>query len=345
MLETIADALHLERAALVVRSADEREYLPVARVGRVRFDPFPVDHPPAGGPWSAVLPVATERYAVGLLLLALPDGAALAPSDEHRALRMADGLARVYTHGRLRSDLARTSALLARTDRLTALGTLAAGVVHEIRNPLVSVRTFLQLLPERIDDLAFRSEFRELALSEVERICELINDLLGFARPHATEREPVDLSAIVGQTLRLLEPDLRRQRIVVDLQSDGDLGPVVADDGQVRQVVLNLIANAVDACAGPGDVVVRVHRGREHERNWAILSVGDSGPGIAPADAARLFDPFFTTKPHGSGLGLYIVQQIVTEHGGQIRTEQRDGGGAQFSIFFPLPAERRDGRG
>jgi signal transduction histidine kinase len=344
MLETITDALHLDRAALAVRTPGESSYAIVAHVGRPRPRPFAADAPPSDGPWSAVVPVALDGDPIGLLLLALPGGAALTATDQHRARGCAEGLARIHAHGRLRADLARTTALLARTDRLTALGTLAAGVVHEIRNPLVSVRTFLQLLPERIDDPAFRTEFRELALSEVERICELINDLLGFARPQVAAREPVDLGAVVTQTLRLLDPDLRRQRIAVDLRTDPTLGPVLADDGQVRQVILNLIANAVDACGGPGEVSVHVLGVRDTERDWAVLRVGDSGPGIAPADAARLFDAFFTTKPHGSGLGLSIVQQIVTEHGGQIRTEQRVGGGAQFSIFFPLPAERPDGR-
>ena len=337
MLEILAAALHLERAALLLQPPEGGDYAPVATVGRA---PEHADR----GRWSAIMAIGVPPQQVGLLLLALPDGAPLSATATRQAESVAEGLARIRTHARLQADLTRTTALLARTDRLAGLGTLAAGVVHEIRNPLVSVRTFLQLLPERLDDLQFRTEFRELALAEIERICELINDLLGFARSNATERVPVDLNLILQQTVRLLEPELRRQRIVVATTLAADLAPILADDGQIRQVAMNLIANAAEACDGPGEVLVQTARVCADGRDRAMLAVGDSGPGIAPGAAERLFEPFFTTKPEGSGLGLYIVRQIVTEHGGQIRTEQRPGGGALFSVFFPLPAERRDGR-
>ena len=151
MLDTIADALQLERAAWFVRGPDDPHYQPVAVVGSPRPEAFPVGDAPGAGPWSSVLPVQVAGQPLGMLLLALPDGAPLSPLLEQRAKRLADGLGRLDGHGRMQAELARTGTLLARTDRLSGLGTLAAGVVHEIRNPLVSVRTFLQLLPERRD--------------------------------------------------------------------------------------------------------------------------------------------------------------------------------------------------
>lgn len=344
MLETIAESLHLERAALLTKTADGQRYVPLATVGTRPPVGMAVGSAPPDGPWSAILPVPPEEGAQGLLLLGAAGGKPLGAAAQQRAASLAVGLGRMCGHRALQADLARSRDLLARTDRLSGLGTLAAGVAHEIRNPLVSVRTFLQLLPERADDLHFRTEFRELALAEIERICELINDLLGFARPHVADRTAVDLNDLLDQTLRLLAPDLRRQVVAVVRTQDLALASIDAAEGQVRQVLINLIANGVEACGGPGELFVETRQVDEDGRAWAVVTVADTGPGIPESDVPQLFDPFFTTKPNGSGLGLYIVRQIISEHGGQIRIEPREGGGARFSIYFPLPAERRDGR-
>lgn len=345
LLQTLTTALAIDRAALLLPVSPDGRLVPVATVGRVHLTEVHPGHPPGDGPWSAILPVPLEPHGAGLLLLARGAGAPLSVSDESQAMRVADAVARLADHGRVQADLARARTLLARADRLAGIGTLSAGLAHEIRNPLVSVRTFLQLLPERYDDVEFRTGFRELALSEVERICDLITDLLGFAKPRVSESEPVDVNAVVTQTVRLLEPELRRQGVDVAVAVDDELPPVVGDDGQVRQVAMNLIANAIEACNGSGMIEVSTRRQEHDGRGWAVFAVADTGPGIHESHAPHLFDPFFTTKPEGNGLGLYIVRQIVTEHGGQIRTAQRDGGGTLFEIHFPLPAERRDGGG
>ncbi len=235
---------------------------------------------------------------------------------------------------------AHTRELLARADRLAALGTLAAGIAHEVRNPLVSVRTFIELLPERFDDEEFRTAFRQLALGEIERICALLSDLLAFARPTAAAVEPIALDGVVVQTARLLDPEARKRGVSLEVADAGDAPPVLADEGRLKQVVMNLILNAIEACDERGAVRVAIAaaRGGTH----GMVEVADTGPGIAPDLAPHVFDPFVTTKDTGSGLGLWIARRIVTEHGGDLRARPRPHGGTVFTMTLPAATAARD---
>jgi polar amino acid transport system substrate-binding protein len=232
---------------------------------------------------------------------------------------------------------------LERADRLAAIGTLAAGLVHDIRNPLVSVRTFIQLLPERLEDEEFRTKFRELALGEIDRICSLINDLLSFSRPVAPEREPTDLAEVADQMVRLLEPEARKCEVGLTSRPDAQPIRTVADAGQVRQVLMNVVLNALEACQAGGDVCVGTRRERNGDGDWAVLEIEDTGRGLGDIDRERMFDAFYTTKSLGSGLGLFIAGRIVADHGGCIDASPRNGGGTIFRIRLPACAEYGDG--
>jgi len=231
---------------------------------------------------------------------------------------------------------------LERADRLAAIGTLAAGLVHDIRNPLVSVRTFIQLLPERLHDEEFRTNFRELALGEIDRICALINDLLSFSRPAPPDREPTDLTEVAEQMVRLLEAEARKCEIQLTSRTNG--GPIrtVADGGQVRQVLMNVVLNALEACPPGGRVRVTTHRECTGDGTWAVLEVEDTGRGLSDVDRERMFEPFYTTKSLGSGLGLFIAHRIVGDHGGTIEAGPCHEGGTVFRIRLPACAERED---
>jgi signal transduction histidine kinase len=231
---------------------------------------------------------------------------------------------------------------LERADRLAAIGTLAAGLVHDIRNPLVSVRTFIQLLPERLEDEEFRTKFRELALGEIDRICALINDLLSFSRPVAPEREPTDLAEVAEQMVRLLEPEARKSEVVLTSRSDATPIRTVADAGQVRQVLMNVVLNALEACQPGGQVHVGTRREQDGDGTWSVLEVDDTGRGLGDIDRERMFDAFYTTKSLGSGLGLFIAGRIVADHGGRIEAAPRDGGGTILTIRLPACAEHVD---
>jgi signal transduction histidine kinase len=328
----LARALDLDRAALLLEAAPRGELEPVA----VHDVEGLAAVAPAGAGCGRGAPSSPSARRAGRSASSCSTGApAPAPPGRRRA-RHADrrGRGALVEQGRA-ADLRRTRALLARADRLSALGTLAAGVAHEIRNPLVSVRTFIQLLPERLADEEFRTGFRDLALGEIERICGLINDLLAFARPAPTEREPTDLNEVVGQIVRLLEAEARRRDVAVACRIDEQLPLVVADDAQVKQVLMNVVLNAIQACQAGGSVEISTRIAERNGAQWGVVAVADSGPGIAPEHVEQIFDPFFTTKAGGSGLGLFIAREIVAAHEGVIEAAPRPGGGSEFSIQLP----------
>jgi signal transduction histidine kinase len=339
LIELLARGLALERAALLVDRAGA--LVPVATWGAVRLSSMrrAGDAPP-DGPWSATLPVSAGGRTLGLALLATPGARPLAPSARALATRLLAGVAEMLASRALDHDTARSHELLARADRLAVLGTLAAGIAHEIRNPLVSVRTFIELLPERLHDEEFRTEFRQLTLAEIERICALLDDLLALTRPAPARLEPSDLNALALQTVRLLEPEARKRRVSLRIGLAGDVPPILVDEGRVKQVLMNLILNGIEACSERGtvDVVTSVPA----PGAWSVLEVADDGAGIPDELVAHVFDPFVTSKDTGSGLGLYIAHRIVTEHGGAIRTHPRPGGGTLFSITLPTVAAARD---
>jgi len=324
-------ALDLERVLFLIEDPTGRSLRCVGGHGPVPTAPIPVGAVPPGGPWSASLPVESGGRVAGQLLLARAGEQPLDARDYALARQLADGAGAILESAGLAADLEHARVLLQRADRLSALGTLAAGVAHEIRNPLVSVRTFIQLLPERVDDEEFRTSFRELALKEIERICELISDLLAFSRPTPADREPADLNEIVTQIVRLLEPEARKRDVAMTMTLAARVPVVVVHEAQVKQVLMNVVLNAIQACPGHGSIDVRTLADGE---GAATVEVADTGIGITPDQCEHIFDPFFTTKENGSGLGLYIASRIVAEHGGSIAVTARPEGGTIFRITF-----------
>jgi signal transduction histidine kinase len=240
---------------------------------------------------------------------------------------------------RVGADLDRCQRLLAQSDRLSAIGMLAASIAHEIRNPLVSVRTFAQLLPERLHDEEFCTSFRELALAEIDRISLLVNDLLAFARPAAPEIHAADINDILDQIRRLVDGEAKKRGIELRGALDESLPAVAVEEARVKQVFLNVVLNALHACNAGGAVTLATRAVTRGTRSYFQVEVRDSGPGIPAEDLARIFDPFFTTKAGGSGLGLFIARSIVQDHGGFIDVESTSGAGAAFFVNFPLRPE------
>jgi signal transduction histidine kinase len=338
LLELLVRALGLERAAFLV---DQGGILtPAATWGAVRPTPTRADAARSDGPWSARLPITCDGRPLGVALLARRGGRALAPAERGLAARLLDGVGRLLASASPDHEAARVGELLARAERLAVLGTLAAGIAHEIRNPLVSVRTFIELLPERLHDEEFRTEFRRLTLAEIERICDLLNDLLAFTRPAPAELEACDLNALAMQTVRLLEPEARKRRVTLRLALAHHPPSVLVDEGRMKQVLINLVLNGIEACdaCGAVDVVTSSPTGDA----WTVLDVADDGAGIPPDLANHVFDPFVTTKDGGSGLGLYVAHRIIGEHGGAIRVQPRPEGGTVFSVTLPAVAAARD---
>ena len=234
-----------------------------------------------------------------------------------------------------------------RTDRLASLGTLSAGMAHEIKNTLVTIKTFTQLLPERFDDAEFREVFSSLVGHEVTRIDSIVNQLLKFARPVKPSLVPAHLHTILQQTLRLSQQQMKQKGISVqeDLSAGSDL--IMGDADLLTQAFINFYLNAVDAMESGGWITIHtetVKRPSAERDLWGEpamtpvirLSIQDTGQGIKPEDIARIFDPFFSTKANGTGLGLSVSYNIIQEHNGTIEVESTPGHGTTFYLTFPL---------
>ncbi len=235
-----------------------------------------------------------------------------------------------------------------RTDRLASIGTLSAGMAHEIKNPLVTIKTFTQLLPERYEDRDFRETFSSLIGQEVVRIDSIVNQLLKFSRPAKPNLSPTHLHEVLDNSLKLVHQQLRQKGITLERSFAAPQDMVHADPDQLSQAFINFFLNAIESMGGEGRLAVSTDLARadsyyspnlwrERNGNGHIrVTIRDSGQGISPEHLARIFDPFFTTKSHGTGLGLSVAHGIIQEHGGMIDVESEIQKGTTFYIFFPL---------
>jgi len=234
-------------------------------------------------------------------------------------------------------ELKQSQDLIRRADRLSSLGMLTAGLAHEIRNPLVAIRTFTQLLPERYQDPEFRNSFQAVALKEVDRICGLVNDLLNFARPSTPNVSAEDINEIVEGIVRILETEAREKEVQIYRRLASSLPKIFIDKEQIKQVSMNVILNALQSIEGRGVVEVSTRLfTRNHSEQYIQIEIRDSGAGIPGGDLENIFNPFFTTKKDGGGLGLSISHQIVQEHGGYIVVESKVGKGTTFFLNLPV---------
>jgi signal transduction histidine kinase len=229
-----------------------------------------------------------------------------------------------------------------RKNRLIELGTIAAGVAHEIRNPLASIKTFAQLMPERMDDPEFKNEFSKLVLKDVDRITKVIESMLAFARPAQVNIKEQPANDLIEEAILLVQPRLKGKRIELSREFHGN--PIVnVDKHQILQVLVNLLSNAADASHDQGKIRVAtgvnqrdINGDGNRNQRFTVIEVSDNGSGIPPAVRNRLFDPFFTTKKEGTGLGLSISQKIVRDHGGAITVSSVEGKGTSFQVNLPL---------
>lgn len=233
------------------------------------------------------------------------------------------------------SDIKRLQEKVRRTERLAALGELAAGVAHEVRNPLSSVRGFAHYLKHVLQDRPQEREYADIMIKEVDRINNVMTNLLSFARPAEPRPEPTDLPGLLDHTVRLAAEDARLKKVEIRVSASPGLEDVRLDGGQITQVMLNLVLNALQAVEEGGHIAVEAYR---TDRGRLRLTVEDDGPGIASDQAAKIFQPFYTTREKGTGLGLAIVHNIVENHGGEIRVvSPLPGGGRGSRMVIDLP--------
>ena len=223
------------------------------------------------------------------------------------------------------------------SEKLAAIGSLAAGVAHEIRNPLSSIRGFSQFLAQSQSVQPQEKEYAEIMVKEVDRIDSVVNDLLTFARPLEPERGLADVAELIKHTVRLIEADARTREIVIHTNIDPELRERPLDANQVTQALLNLMLNALHEIDAQGEIEVGARMNESENRLY--IWVEDDGPGITSDERKKIFDPFYTTREKGTGLGLAIVHKIVENHGGEILVEsplpEKDRG-SRFTMTIPI---------
>ena len=233
---------------------------------------------------------------------------------------------------------------LRRSDRLAALGSLAAGLAHEIKNPLTSVLTFSRHVERRFDDPHFRERFQRVVPRELERINGILERLLELARPAPATFTRIPLAPLVDRAVDLFTDKIETQQVQVTRDYARDLPPVAVDEESVYRAVINVVGNALEAMPAGGRLGLRVawvapaegFRSPRPASRQIVLEVSDTGAGILAEDADRLFNPFFTTKERGTGLGLAVTHKIIEDHGGLIDFHSVPGVGTTFRIVLPL---------
>ncbi len=235
------------------------------------------------------------------------------------------------------ADLRKTEAQLVRSEKLAALGQLAAGIAHEIRNPLTSINILIHSLRERLTSQTSQQEDLKVIEEEIHRINEILDQFLRFAKPAHPFLEKSDALPILEEILQLLRPQIEKQHIVVERNLHA-LPLIIMDREQIKQAMLNLLLNAIQAMPEGGRLTLS---GRiSEDGQWVKISMLDSGMGISSEDIDKLFDPFFSTKEGGVGLGLSITHRIIDQHHGKIEVESTPGEGTLFTIWLPIHDER-----
>ncbi len=232
---------------------------------------------------------------------------------------------------------------IGRYKQLASVGMHSAGMAHEIKNPLVALKTFAELLPTRYDDPEFRNTFSKLALHQIRRIDGIVNDLLDYAKPKKPVLLPGKLLHLLDEALDMLAPQMQEKKVRLERLDVKEIPDVLMDAEQMRRVFLNILLNALEAMPDGGVLTVTsAHKSSRAAGEIAELCVADTGPGISEEDMDRIFEPFYTTKKKGSGLGLAISKRIVEDHGGLIRFTSR-AEGTHCVIELPCWQEQTSG--
>jgi signal transduction histidine kinase len=308
--------------------------------GRGRRDLKPIVELCRTNGWEVVAPLVTGSTLVGMVGIGQRrDLQAFTTGDLDLLGGVVAQASVAFENARLYEELRRSRDIINRAGRLSALGTLAAGIAHEIRNPLVSIQTFFQLAPQRLDDEEFMTSFLALAETEVQRISSLISELLTFAKSPASTVSKSDLGDIIDRAMTLLAPQARKQHVELVRIASEHLPPVLADPDQILQVLINIVLNGLQATPNGGKVTVLTRVIDYESGSYCQVEIRDTGAGIPEEIREAIFNPFFTTKDKGTGLGLPIAHRIIAESGGFITVESVEGEGSRFFVNLPLAAE------
>jgi signal transduction histidine kinase len=303
----------------------------------------------AGAAWLALLALMfwTGGIVIGRPLAQMEHSMQAAGIEADRArrhdldalaLRIHDSLWGLIRAQRQREeDIARH---MVRAEQLASLGQMAAGLTHEIKNPLAGVSAALELLRDENDESDPAREIYDQMLAELRRVTGTVESLLRLGKPQPPQRAEVDLGRVAREVTSLFGARLRRQGVTLETEIADSVPPLQLDAGLMVQLLMNLLTNAMQASDRGGTIKVLI--APFPRRDGVVMAVSDSGRGIAPEDLERIFDPFFTTKEEGTGLGLPICRQIVEQHGGTMQIESERGRGTRVMVVLPDLAAAAD---
>ena len=281
------------------------------------------------------IPLMTRDELIGIINLGYKrSGEMYSHEDLDLLTHFATQASVALENARLYQDMQQTHMLMRRTDRLASLGSLTAGLAHEIRNPLSTIKTFLDLFPQRYREKEFRGDFLKLTSSELDRITTLVSDLLDFARPTKPNVKKRDVNEVLEEVIHLVTVEAVKQDITIDTNLQ-EIPQATLDEDQMKQVFLNLFLNSIEAISNHGKISVTSRSIQKEGVEYVQVEIVDTGKGIPKKILDSIFDPFVTTKKQGIGLGLSISHQIVQEHHGTITVESRAKKGTTFFVNIP----------
>jgi signal transduction histidine kinase len=223
-------------------------------------------------------------------------------------------------------------------ERLSALGKTASAIAHELKTPLTSLQAYAEKLSSKLDDKTFLNNFRDIILSEVKRLNNLINNLLRFSKKEDLNIQKVKINDTINHVISILDEKVNKKNIKIEFANENDI-EIECDKDKIVQVFLNIINNAVEAVDARGSIIINKKYKDEYSNNNIIIEIIDNGKGILSEHLPKLFEPFFSTKAKGTGLGLAICDKLIKMHNGVIKVESKEGEGSKFIIVLPIKHE------
>ncbi|MBN1850716.1 MAG: GAF domain-containing protein, partial [Deltaproteobacteria bacterium] len=330
-----------------VLNTGQPEYIPDVESSSLKQDNIIFSY---GGPKSVyVVPLIARSRVIGVLATDATDEDGI-PEETRQLIgifvpQISIAIENARLHQKLQtqmSELKKTHAFLNQNEKISLMGTLAAKLAHEIKNPMTAIETFIQMLPYQFDDKDFKGSFYHLVLEETRRAKGLISDLLHLVKPKESRFERADLHDLIDKMVLFVSPRTNFKNIEVSRQFDMKVEPFRMDTEKMKQVILNILSNAVDYTPEDGKITIRTQYFKDRDRGeYVRIEIKDNGPGISPFDIEKIFEPYFTTKhkghlASGTGLGLFIAHQNIQDHGGFMNVESRLDEGAKFIITLAM---------
>jgi signal transduction histidine kinase len=281
------------------------------------------------------IPLTVVEETIGLLRIYLTEKREFSEDELSFMVSIGEQCACAINKARLiENQKARYDQLAIHTEKMSALGRMAAGIAHEINNPLAGILLFSSNLSKKVPEKGPMKEGLDIIIRETVRCKTIIQELLEFSRDREPQKEMVNPNTILEKALKMLENEFRLHHVQIKKQLSDDLQETMLDENQIEQIFVNLLLNAVQAIEEKG--VITVTSRMDENRKKALIEVADTGSGIPSENIAKIFEPFFSTKPKGTGLGLAVSYAIVKNHEGDINAFSKPGEGTRFVLEFPI---------